>query len=536
MASDILSTSKVRFDISNDGWRRMNAGRSASELIREAVANAFDTDGATNIRVELSPGFASIEDDSPTGIGDPALITTVFLTGKTDSHTKRGRKGRGLKELLSAAKVATVDSVGHKVVFDEGRTVMTSNRTVGTKVSVEVPEWDQAQIDTAVAYLARVIPPPNMNLYINGVKTEPRDVLNVFNIMLETQIIEEGIQRNKYQLSDVQIVSLNSNDTEGWIYEMGIPVQAIKAMFHINVQQRVPLNDNRNMVDSYYLNAMYGYILDNTIQSMDKRALKAEWVTLGIPYSKIDTHRKFVATVFGELKGLVVKSKNKSANDAVKQHGFDMIDTAGMPSGIERIVSNVVANAELVATQLEESTPDTEIPAAIADPTGRITSLTRYLGLQLIAEDLEVKFFERDAGFTGHLRLADFNVDKKTIRFNVKAELWGADPLTPKMFSTICHEFAHNKFLEHNNEFHAEVERLSGKMAMLVLNRAADINVVAGVKLVVPEKGKLVINCQDCGAPREIFPQDAHQVRRCLPCTKRARTARAKKNRAGPHA
>lgn len=534
MANDILSTSKVRFDISNEGWARMNAGRSASVLIREAVANAFDADDVTQIKVNLHPGFASIEDNSAVGVGDPSLITTVFLTGKADSHIKRGRKGRGLKELLAVAETATVDTVGTKIEFADGRKVMTSDRTVGTKVSVNVPDWGQEQIDGAVAYLLKMIVPPGISLSVNGIEVKKRQLVTSFNSTLETQIVEEGIQRNRYNPTAVHIVALDATETEGWIYEMGIPVQAVKTRFHINIQQRVPLNDNRDIVDSYYLNSLYGNILDNCIISMDKDTLKEEWTALGMSYAKLPTHRVFVTKMFGDISGLVVKSKNSRANDIAKQHGFSILDTEGMTNSVDRVVANIVPSADTVVERIEASEVDQNLDPAVVDPSGRITAFTRYLGLQLLMLDLEVKFFDKGPSFTGFTKLADFDINNKVIRFNIRGELWGKDPITPKMFSVICHEFAHAVSAEHDAAFNAEVQRLTGKLAMLMLNRRDDVYYVAGVKSLQATTGKLVINCVECGAPREIFPQDAHQVKKCGLCTRRARTQRAKNKRAEP--
>src|SRR5258706_13319844 len=46
--------------------------------------------------------------DSGNGIHDLTAMRVVYLTFKTDSHLKRGRFGRGFKEILSVARSAAV--------------------------------------------------------------------------------------------------------------------------------------------------------------------------------------------------------------------------------------------------------------------------------------------------------------------------------------------------------------------------------------------------------------------------------------------
>ena len=118
-----MSSSSQWFDISNKGWTRMNAGRPPYELVRELVQNVLDEDfrkASLNFGVKGNDFVITIEDDVVAGIFDSELITTVFMTGKEDCHLKRGRKGRGLKELLSVCYKAEVKirkmCTGHRIV------------------------------------------------------------------------------------------------------------------------------------------------------------------------------------------------------------------------------------------------------------------------------------------------------------------------------------------------------------------------------------------------------------------------------------
>ena len=154
-AADAKTTS---FDdwlaVSTDGFASMNAGREPAHLVKELVQNALDAlgdDGGT-VELECRPGdspdtvVVTCRDD---GCGMPNLadIRTVFHTSKTDSHLKRGRMGRGFKEMLCLATAASVTSGGGTITFgiEAGRRVTTlsaSGRAEdkhGTTVRMEMP-------------------------------------------------------------------------------------------------------------------------------------------------------------------------------------------------------------------------------------------------------------------------------------------------------------------------------------------------------------------------------------------------------------
>jgi len=57
----------------------------------------------------------SCSDDGP-GAEDLAQLNVVFVTGKKDGLTQRGRMGRGFKELLSIATHAACSSCGRQIV------------------------------------------------------------------------------------------------------------------------------------------------------------------------------------------------------------------------------------------------------------------------------------------------------------------------------------------------------------------------------------------------------------------------------------
>ena len=537
-AAIVLERSETRFQISDDGWARMNAGRDAGDLIREAVSNTFDAEGVTKVFIEIGVGYATIEDNSPSGIGDPRLITTVFMTAKEDSHLLRGRKGRGLKELISAAAWAEVDTIGHRVVFKEGRERYASNRAVGTKVTVKAAQWDKEATDAAVAYLKKIIAPANIKFYLNGTEVAQSKIRSSFACTLNTQIVESGIQRTVYRYTTVNIVNLKKGETEGWLFEMGIPVQRINTKFHVDVQQRIPLNDNRDIVDQYYLNDLYSEILNHNIKSLNKTTLREEWVLRGMPCANHDASIAYVEKMFDEKADkIALKGNDALANDTVKMHGFKLVDLTHLPSGVATNLARVAQSAEVLAKKIEDVTTKDNIDPASVDPTGSFRTIVKYIAKKVIGKDLNINFFSKGMMFTGMYRVAEYNNKTTTMGFNISEGVPFNKPLDAYTISTVIHELTHEYVSDHDNEFLKRFEQISGVVAKLMFD---DKDILTGMLNNIPVEPKIigtlsakitVINCIDCGRPREVHPQDVFQVKRCKECQKRYSKERAREAR-----
>ena len=108
--------------ISTVGFAALNQSRPPEHLVKELVQNSLDAVQDTGGSVELfyhhdGQKFLVECRDTGTGIEDLATMRVVYLTFKTDSHLKRGRFGRGFKEILSVATTANIVSGGREIHF-----------------------------------------------------------------------------------------------------------------------------------------------------------------------------------------------------------------------------------------------------------------------------------------------------------------------------------------------------------------------------------------------------------------------------------
>ena len=468
----------------------MNAGRKMGHLVREGISNAFDLTDINTCKVSVSNGRITVEDDSPNGFTDLNLIFTVFMTGKSDSHLKRGRKGRGLKELIAVADYAKVETVGRTVIFDEyGRREIDNDRGRGSFVEVlsKVEGWGEDGCEEALDYLSKIIPPNNVCFILNNKEIFRPNVLKSVRSCLETTVIEDDIQVSKYLMTDVDLYP-HKNKVKSWIYEMGIPVSEIDFPYHIDVHQRIPMNDNRDTVSDYYLNRLYGRILDATIDDLKKKDLKEKWVLSCVDWSESSTKKKFAKKFMGE--NAVIRGRSTKANDIAKQYGFKVMSTSRFPGCITDILEAYIPSALSIAEKISKN--DSDIDYAPDESNHNFADFVEWFGKSLLKKDVVCRFFDRSKDFTGSIVQADFNKDKyipetngysSVVRFNrqVKKNDFSR-PLKESMVSVMIHEFAHEFSSQHGELFLDAVEMLGGRAAVLLFKNAEMVKKKFGKK------------------------------------------------------
>src|SRR5258706_1438511 len=162
--------------ISTEGFASFNQSRPPGHLVKELVQNAFDAIGDAAGSVSLSyrqDGSAFLVEcqDTGSGIHDLSAMRVVYLTFKTDSHLKRGRFGRGFKDILSVAKSARVASGSGiiQLTVEDGRQVtrtLPGQRTAkGSHVAMSF-DWPAETAREFDAYFSRFLLPKNIRLLL----------------------------------------------------------------------------------------------------------------------------------------------------------------------------------------------------------------------------------------------------------------------------------------------------------------------------------------------------------------------------------
>ena len=277
--------------ISTEGFAALNQSRPPEHLVKELVQNSLDSVQETGGSVDLLYGhdgkkFVVECHDTGTGINDLSTLRVVYLTFKTDSHLKRGRFGRGFKEILSVAKSAVILSGGKEIRFleERGRQITREsdavNGSVGTQISMTF-DWPPETVEQFDTYFQRLLVPSNIQLTLNDRALSGRHVAHEVDGLLTTEVYnsESHSWSKPRRKTTIELVKIRGNE-EPSIYEMGIPVAFAEwtMPYHVNVLQRVPMNPNRDALASGYAKRIHKTCLPTLLPELSEEEATADWV------------------------------------------------------------------------------------------------------------------------------------------------------------------------------------------------------------------------------------------------------------------
>lgn len=460
------------FEIADDGWRRLSASRPLGRLLLEALQNAFDG-RASRVTVQIAQDEVVIEDDADGGIVDERLVYTIFLSDKPDDPTRRGRMGRGLKELIAGMHSATVETVGTTVEFsDRGRVSFANDRTRGTRLVLRRPLRTE-EVEAAKAMLRLTIPPNGTSVRVDGrMVRRPRAALVLSSCHLETVSVVDGIERAIMASTSLSVCTPRRGEIPH-LYEMGLPVEAWNLPWHVDVAQRVPLAEGRDTVPDRYKLAVKAALLEGMIHSyLDSRDLRADWVhevlaAWPLSPSLLDA---YVSRVFP--RGSVLGGTSR-ANDRARQLGAHIVDGSVISHGAYVALSRVLETADdYVRRRSSEFGGEDVEPDEVQR---RFAEAVRWLARAVAGRVIKVRFFARDPGDAGLLEDAVTDVDNKELSFNVRGPLRFDDILEPQTLGVVLHELAHLETAEHDHRFIDRLQHLAGKTARLLAEGGPDL-------------------------------------------------------------
>ncbi len=455
-----MSTRDDWFEISHDGWRHLSASRPLGRLLLEAIQNAFD-EQAAKVRVRLSETSIEVVDDASGGFDDERLVYTVFLSEKRNDPTRRGRMGRGLKELIASMDGASVETVGTTVEFSaEGRTTRRNRRKKGTRLVLE-RSFGEKELMEARALLCTCIPPRGVVLRVDKrTVARPELVLELPSQELETVVVVDGVERAEMRASSVSIYTPREGETPQ-VYEMGLPIDTWNVPYHVDVAQRIPILEGRNGVPERFKLALKATLLEAMMSRyLDKRDLRADWVQEVISRwpLKMTLLDAYVSKMF--RRGAVLGGTRR-ANDRARQLGAHVIESAVISHGAYLALERVLESADDYVRRRsaefegEDVEPD-ETQLAFADAV-------RWLARRVAGRVVRVRFFKRDPNDAGLLEDAVTDLDTREIAFNTQAALRFDDILDPRTLGLVLHEIAHLETAEHDHRFIDRLQFLAGQ-------------------------------------------------------------------------
>ena len=273
------------FDVDKAGLAKLVASKPRAFIVYELLQNAWDQK-VTCVDVTLEPvagtrnAQITVADDDPDGFADLRDAYTLFAESRKKGNAEqRGRFNLGEKLVLALAKAACIETTTGSVRFDEqGRHASRQRRNAGSLFRATIPmtKADLEEIDQAVKRL--ISAGRHWHDLQCGRILEPRFPVAFFHEVLPTVVAdEESVLRKTSRKTLVQVYEPAEGET-AMLYEMGIPVVETGDRFHVDVQQKVPLNMDRDNVTPAYLRTIRVAVLNATHHLIDKEDAPQTWV------------------------------------------------------------------------------------------------------------------------------------------------------------------------------------------------------------------------------------------------------------------
>jgi hypothetical protein len=511
MTTEILSRGEW-LAVSTEGFAEQQRGRPLAHLVKELVQNALDAvdeDGEINLDVTPLPGLRVLiecSDDGP-GAEDLHDLNVVFLTSKKDSTLKRGRMGRGFKELLSIADEAIVHSRGQTLHFardDSGKPIVTLTHNakeadaVGFDAALTVTH-DEARQDL-FPYFSTFLFPRNVGFRFNGQLVPAREWAFLIPARLTTERFSNGRWEKPVLSTAIELYPCGPDETPT-IYEMGIPVCPVDwtVRFHCNVLQRVPMNPNRDAVAAGYADKVRRACLPTLLPHLDADQTRESWV--GDAAAKLNDpalQRKVVEQAFGQNVARSTPSFGRFDHDqnAREEAGATILNTSQLTGGFKHIVQQVVPSSKTLAAEVREAketvlapvppysivqiaqinhkAPQNEIEGAIVR-IGRTDVMDTLMFCERIGQKILDALEPHDPPtLTVRASImqsaeATYSVDH-VMTFNLGVRKLWTRPADSYFLEVMIHELAHARAMHHGDSFTRALERVAGHAALILYN------------------------------------------------------------------
>lgn len=480
------------FSVDLKGLSNLLPQEGLAWIVNELVQNAWDQD-VQMVRLELDKMSntrnrirLAIEDDDPIGFINLAHSFTLFAKShKLGNAEKRGRFNLGEK-LVIAYAIASGGSVkiestkGGFHFSKDGRTSIRKKRASGSRVEV-VFKATQAQYDELVAHVGTLIPPKDHTEFVEieqSIKTtlsKPTLIKSVMSVNLPTMLANsEGVLRRTRRNTTVDLYEVADGDTP-YLYEMGIPVVPSETPYHIDIQQKIPLNMQRDNVTPAYFKAIATTVLNATADLLTVEQITQSWVKEAMEDKDVDAEsvEAVLDTKYGKKR--VVHDPNHPESSAVAiAKGYTVV-YGGNES--RSTWENIRTHRPVTSAGIKFDTTNT----VSFDPDGIDVSLPedqwtdgmKSLALfcqkthkEIFGAKLRIQFFKDPRGY-----LACYSRNSLTFNYRsigkTKCSNWKTH--LEYFMDLIIHEFAHRYGSSHFSEdYWRGTTKVGAKMALLL--------------------------------------------------------------------
>lgn len=464
------------FDVDVKGLRQLQEGKPKWFIVRELLQNALDEDiTKCDIYFSYTRGKATItvDDDSPIGFRDLADAYTLFKdTYKRSNAQKRGRFNLGEKQVICLADWAKIVTTTGTIEFDLLKGTRTRYKTkteIGSSVMVVV-RMTREEYEECITFANDILVPENFKV---SVCVDERQTLEYkkphksFTAKLLTEIKVDDRMRN---VSRETVVNLHILPVS-YIFEMGIPICEIDCNYSIDVQQKVPMSNDRDKVDAKYLKNLYGEVLNHTAVELDKENISNTWVREGFASdrSNPDAQKVVIEKRFGD-KALIANPNDRRSMDEAISNNYNVIYGSEMN---KEEWSKVKANELLVSTSAMFKTGVAQgrflKTAELSTEQLGVAVLSKKIAKEILGISIEVHFYDSPNATVK----ADYG--SNVLRFNVahfQETEWTftvRGTVKTEMLDLIIHELGHSAGWHYEHSYHECITKLGAELTMKAL-------------------------------------------------------------------
>jgi hypothetical protein len=383
MTQTVGATPWLEVDI--DGLRKTLTRKGKAFAIYELIQNAWDEDA--EVTVTLTPpdkngrSVLTCVDNAPGGYLDLSHAHTMFATSyKREDATKRGRFNVGEKLVLALCDEARITSTTGQIIFDKDRTRRATNKKtrVGTKFvgKLALTEDEYKQVCEQTQYIL-----PSIKTTFNGVEIPTRKPIRRFAFTLPTEVADEvGITRLRQRDTEIRLYKVLAGE-KAMIYEKGLPVVEIDTKWHVDVQQKIPLNIERDNITPSYEKTIYVAVLNEMHDYIERDEAAATWVrtAMGDERSAPEAVHRVMNERFGPDR-VSYDPNDKGSNREAASKNFTVIPGGAMSKAEWESAKR--ANAITSAGKLFPTNEDAKMakPADEKDITDDVTKFVRFIG------------------------------------------------------------------------------------------------------------------------------------------------------------
>jgi len=471
------------FEVDIKGLRMLQDGKPKWIIVRELLQNAMDED-VTAITIDIKYRYGkmrlTVTDDAPDGFRDIADMYTLFKdTPKRSDVKKRGRFNFGEKQVLVLADFARITSTkgGYEFNMQIGtKKPLRIKRNKGSEVYLEV-KMTSAEFVDCVKYCHEILPPKDMTIKVTNNMSESFTLKYAephysFNATIPTELKVADAMKRVLKETEVLLYEELSHK-KAYIYEMGIPICEIDCDYSINVQQKVPLSNDRDMVPSGYLKILYGEVLNIVATTMNKEDCSNVWVREGFvsPRARTTARALVINRRFGE-KALIANPMDKRSMDEAITNNYNVVYGAEM----NKEEWNVIRDNDLMestSAKFKVQLVDGRVMKPSVDQA-RIAIFCKRIAKEFLdIDNLVVIYVDAPQATT----LADYCNDKvpDTLRFNVAHIppmywVFYENRVDVRLLNLIIHELGHSVGLHYEQSYHDCITMLGAQLTKKALS------------------------------------------------------------------